>query len=105
MTGLDLCVLDEDHRPVPTQDIAAWARQDRRVALTVVGDYRVSTVFLGLDHGWGETPQWFETMVFGLGSARAQSDGTWRYATWEEALIGHDVAVTLISHDARVSRG
>ena len=61
---------------------------DRRVALTEMDDYEVSTVFLGFDHGWGEgDPVLFETMVFG-----AEGDaliGTMRYSTWGEAEKGH----------------
>ena len=46
----------------------------------------VSTVFLGVDHSFGEGPSiLFETMVFG---------GNWdlgqrRYSTWDEAEKGH----------------
>lgn len=44
------------HEPVPADDLLAWATWfegsvgERRVAETTVGDARVSTVFLGLDH-------------------------------------------------------
>ena len=41
--------------PVPEPDILKWARGfeklDRRVGFERIGPYRVSTVFLGLDHG------------------------------------------------------
>jgi len=93
--NIGLYVLDGRHRPVPAKDIYEWGQQDRRVALTKVGSYyEVSTVFLGIDHGFGSTPMWFETMVFG--PEGAQSDMQWRYTTWEEALLGHEVAVTLV---------
>ena len=68
----------------------AWMQTaDRRVARNRVGDFVVSTVFLGLDHGWNsKVPILFETMVFceddGGGGDRMQ-----RYATWEEAEAGH----------------
>ena len=47
----------------------------------------ISTVFLGLDHGFGETdkPILFETMVFG---GKYDNRG-WRYASYGEAKQGH----------------
>lgn len=61
----------KDGIPTPERDPIAWARwfetADRRVALTRVGEYTVSTVFLGLDHsapflllgvGWYKWATW-----------------------------------------------
>jgi hypothetical protein len=54
------------------------------------GTIHVSTVFLGIDHGFGEAaPVLFETMVFG-GELDLFQD---RYATWNEAVAGHRLAV------------
>lgn len=54
----------------------------------------ISTVFLGIDHGFGNTekPILFETMIFG-----GKYDG-WqrRYSTPEEARTGHDTAVKMV---------
>jgi hypothetical protein len=76
--------------PVPA-DLYTWGRwfedmSNRRVAESYVGDVRISTVFLGLDHspGFGP-PELFETMVFG----GPLDDETVRYSTWEAALDGH----------------
>lgn len=68
----------------------------RRVAYTELGGYRVSTVWLGLDHRFlGEGPPLiFETMVFGPDGA--EDLDCHRYATKEEAQAGHDELVTLI---------
>jgi hypothetical protein len=63
--------------PVPCTDLLEWAHWFesgvRRVGETVVGDWRVSTVFLGLDHNYGrilgrseDQPILFETMIFYL---------------------------------------
>lgn len=71
-------------------DILAWARwmenADRRVAITAQGDTEVSTVFLGVNHQFGDGPPLiFETMVFG-----GDYDGECcRYSTWEQAEGGH----------------
>lgn len=59
---------------------------DRRVGNTVVDDVTVSTVYLGLDHRYGEgAPLIFETMVFG-GKWDQELD---RYSTEEQAMRGH----------------
>jgi hypothetical protein len=58
-----------------------------RVAEDTVGDYWVSTVFLGLDHSWGRgDPVLFETMVF----VEGESADMKRYCTWAEAMAGHE---------------
>lgn len=84
-----------DKTVVPEPDLLTWGRwletADRQVANTLVGDVRVSTVFLGLDHSFGDDrpPILFETMVFG-GSLEDEMD---RYATWDEAEKGHAAMV------------
>ena len=80
----------DGHKVVRCENLLEWAHwfetADRCVKLTVQGDVWVSTVFLGLDHGWGEGPPVvFETMVFNPGSSDME-----RYCTWEEAEEGHD---------------
>ncbi|MCB1712828.1 MAG: hypothetical protein KDH96_10220 [Candidatus Riesia sp.] len=82
---------------VPVDDLLKWAEefetQDRRVRLTKLpGGYRVSTVFLGIDHQWGDGPPLvFETMVFGpKGWGEMDMD---RYSTWDEAVSGHKAMV------------
>lgn len=61
-----------------------------------VGEYEVSTVFLGLDHSFGLGPRLlFETMVF---PKHGQSGHEWmdRYPTWDAAAKGHaDVVARL----------
>ena len=76
-------------KPVPV-DLMTWGKwyekAHRSVAKTKNGGITVSTVFLGLDHQWGDGPPLlFETMVFG-GEFNGEMD---RYSTWEEAEIGH----------------
>lgn len=56
--------------------------------------HRISTVFLGLDHGFvrrGDLPVVFETAVFNYTErgAEMETDIEDRYRTWDEALIGH----------------
>jgi hypothetical protein len=52
----------------------------------------ISTVWLGMDHGFGGDKEIFETMVFG-GNLRGHQR---RYATELEALTGHNEVVELV---------
>lgn len=84
--------------PVPCHDLLAWASwfetADRTVAQETIGESKVSTVFLGLDHAFGgAAPVLFETMVFG----GPLSDETDRYSTWDEAESGHKKMVERVS--------
>lgn len=106
-------ILDDDNRVVAIEDILVWAewweearRQNRNVvAQTQIRDGAwVSTVFIGLDMGFNELrPIVFETMAFTARSEvrwselrQAEVDGvgeeldTARYATWNEAVMGHE---------------
>ena len=63
------------------------------VGQTVVGEAHISTVFLGMDHNFlGPTPKIFETMILG----GRYDEWQWRYATWDEAVAGHEYAVRLV---------
>jgi hypothetical protein len=82
-----------DGREPVACDMMTWARwferADRHVRQTLQGDVTISTVFLGLDHGYldPDRPVLFETMVFGAGD---DWDNQERYCTWGEAEAGHD---------------
>jgi hypothetical protein len=85
----------EGHEVVPCRTMreAVTALEGPRHVSDVLlrhGRVRVSTVFLGLDHGHGypgheQTPVVFETMVFTGTRSLAQE----RYCTWAEAEAGH----------------
>lgn len=83
-------VLNEQHEAVKEPDISRWAEwfesADRTVARDSVGPTVISTVFLGIDYGFGlGRPLLFETMIFGS----SLFDSCWRYSTWDEAVAGH----------------
>jgi len=63
----------------------------RRVCFTRLDKYEVSTVFLGLDHGYGfhGKPILFETMVFGPALEQYQT----RCENYSEAIGMHTEAV------------
>lgn len=81
----------EGHEPVRCHSLFEWAKwfetAERHVGKTIVAiDIKVSTVFLGLDHQYGDgEPILFETMVFG-GKHDQEME---RYSTWEQAEEGH----------------
>lgn len=103
-------ILDADHHPVKATKLLDWARwcadfDNRRVATDRTKFFEVSTVFLGVDHsfGKGRPPLLFETMVFErqrkvkeifgrLMSVREDVD-QWRYASWDDALTGHQAVL------------
>lgn len=86
----------KDKKVVPVNSIEKWVtakRTNRHVGDDSIGGIRISTVFLGLDHSFGdERPQWFETMIFG----GLHDEYCERYETWEEAEAGHKRAVEMV---------
>lgn len=101
--------LNEDHTYRPCT-LLEWSNQlqvmnsngTKHVADDDVKGYRVSTVWLGLDHNhFGlldeGRPHVFETMVFKKGDSIDLF--TRRYTTWEEAEKGHSIIYDLILND------
>lgn len=71
-----------------------FEKADRTVDKTEIGDARVSTVFIGLDHSWdGGRPLLFETMVFGGPLDEEQE----RCSTWDEAVQQHAAMVARVT--------
>ena len=86
------------------QQMENWKRSEydwdemKRVALEEHDDVRVSTVFLGMNHNYGDGPPLlFETMIFG----GEHDDKQWRYTTEAQALEGHKAAVVLAFDDGQ----
>jgi hypothetical protein len=88
--------------PIPVEDTLEWARwfenahDERIVAQEYIGEYWVSTVFLGLDHSFGSGPPLlFETMIFHAERDEKGRKGPvddapmYRAPTWEMALEYH----------------
>ena len=92
---------DREGKPI---DVNGWAYLHgiddyRRVAEDTIGSYWVSTVWLGIDHSWGEGPPLiFETMVFPVadGEPHLMDIDCERYTTENEAIEGHARFVTLL---------
>ena len=92
---MDLYILDDDGNVREATDglaLAKWRENaNARVALDHVGDVRISTVFLAIDHAYrvGSKPILWETMVFG------GDDDEWQqqYSSKADAQAGHDDVV------------
>jgi hypothetical protein len=87
-----------ENRQIIPCTLTEWATWDPEHAKRIIGRHEtethlVSTVFLGLDHGWiGLRPVWFETMIFDktqLGDVIYEE----RYSTLDEAEQGHQAAI------------
>lgn len=96
-----------DKKVIEEPDLLRWARwfesNDRRVRFTYLNRRKgiyVSTVFLGMDHGFTKK-LWFESMVFGTSLDQKAMQ---RYATYREAELGHE-KVVFQARQARQIRG
>lgn len=114
---LGMYILDQNGKPILCEDTLAWAEwydtADRVVAKTKIGIYEVSTVFLGLDHGFHRlmnpelSPVLWETMVFGEEvyvelldrMVRKSLDRMDRYTSLEEAKAGHKKMVEWVKEN------
>ena len=94
-----LYILNDAGDPVPEPDTITWGnwleaamREGRKhVGIDTIGPYRVSTVFLALDHNFGDGPPiLWETMIFGICGKECFCE---RYSSKAEALAGHARAV------------
>lgn len=71
------------------------AQHSRQIAEEYIGDVRVSTVFLGIDHNFGEgRPVLWETMIFNGPDEIDESQ--WRARSHDEALENHEEAILLV---------
>lgn len=98
-------------RPVECRTLGEWVRgygsslRDRTVAETECADlgYVVSTIFLGIDRGWGLWPRpiLFETMIHSIDDNPRFLGYQTRYATRAQAMRGHDMAVAWLRAGGR----
>ena len=82
----------DGHIAMPVDDIMEWARwfakADRIVRRDVISGVIISTVFLGIDHNFGDDglPILYKTMIFG----GDHNEDQYRYSTYDEAVAGHE---------------
>lgn len=91
-------ILDENNKPVAST-IAGYHEwpgyYNSNVGKTKINkEELVSTVFLGLDHSYGDSkePTLWETMIFGGEHDQYQR----RYTSYDDAVIGHEMVVNMV---------
>lgn len=102
--GNDKYILNEAGEPVLEPDLLKWAEWfenfDNRALANdnIFGWARVSTVFLGLDHRFGDGPPvLWETMIFPANDSGGGIErNSWRYTSRQEALEGHQKVLELV---------
>jgi hypothetical protein len=102
-------MLDANHNviyPESREQWSEWMFGDRlkvgvgRIGYETINGWKISTIFLGINHGFTGPDRWFETMIFLDEDAPAPLEDderlkAWRenqqtrYATWAEAEKGH----------------
>lgn len=101
--------LDENKNAIPCST-KEWGEQreemsknnTKHVAEETIGDYWISTVWLGLDHQWHDygAPLIYETMVF-ESKNKAYEIYCKRYSTWNQAEEGHKKAVEWVKNGCK----
>jgi len=78
----------------------------RKIGDTDVGDYHISTVWIGLNHNiFSETEILiFETMIFCKDEEDYLHQWMERYGTLEEAELGHEIAIELARKKDEIKR-
>lgn len=91
-------ILDDDKNPVACsiEESREFARDysNKVVKQEQVGDYWVSTIFLGINHAFGRgAPLLFESMAFKEDETIGRDVDQERYYTYQEAEEGHEAMV------------
>lgn len=91
-------MFDRDGKPIDSEEFdRLFSDMDyRRVGETIIGDIKISTVWLGVNHNFGSEgpPLIFESMIFGGNDDLNECQ--WRYPTFAEAMIGHCKLIKLV---------
>jgi hypothetical protein len=94
-------ILDKKTGEIKTVSMFEWSAwfedvENRRIEVTEEDDFRVSTVFIGIDHSYGIGDQalLYETCV--LEGPPTVQGKLYRYATMSEAKAGHWAIVGLL---------
>lgn len=93
---MDEVFYDRDGKTI---DLITWSElhsnmEYRVVEQSIIGDYLVSTVWLGIDHSFGDGPlKIFETMIFKKDDDEMQDLYCVRYSTDLDAVTGHAEAI------------
>ncbi len=98
-------ILDADGKtaiPSTSEEYYMWHGRHKHQMMMEGDRVRVSTVFLGLNHNFGDgLPILWETMIFGGEHSEYQE----RYSTYEEAVEGHARAVKMAHEGSQIKPG
>jgi hypothetical protein len=84
---------DGEYKKLATEEVVEYAKKHKVVQQDNVGELFISTVWLGLDHGWGKgEPLIYETMIF---NADFEELFCMRYSRWNKAINIHVRVVAL----------
>lgn len=97
-------ILNNTVVPCTMMEWAEFFESQRLVASDHIEGAHVSTIFIGLNHGFGGRPLWFETMVFSLTMHDRKTELQWRYETLAEAKEGHARAIAWVHEHIEVMR-
>ena len=95
----DWYVLDENNKAIKSsvEHWTEWSQKNptrKVIGKTKIGDDLISTVFLGLEHGyWPDLNILWETMVFGQSCNDQYQE---RYSSHERAVEGHERIVRAV---------
>lgn len=103
----DYYILDENKNAIPCS-VDDWIEQreqmrktkTKHVADEMIGHFRISTVWVGLNHNLGKNgePLLFETMVFDQNGDDIYCAHYW---TWQQAEEGHKKAIQWVKDGCR----
>ena len=93
-----------DVTPIDISELSSIFEQEfdnRIVGYDEIGKYRISTVFLSIDHQlFKGPPLLFETMIFGDDEEEPQV----RYSTWKKANKAHRTAVAILKRGGSLDK-
>lgn len=98
---------DRDGNPI---DVLIWGKlfEDmdyKIIALTEIGPYEISTVWVGLDRNWlSDKLAIFETIIFCKDEQDKLHHYEETYATKEEALEGHQLIIEMTKVQIRLNQ-
>lgn len=97
--------LNEDHtyRPCGLNEWAEQFETIRQVADDIINNFRVSTVWVGINVNFGEGPPLlFETMIFKPNGEEIYCEKhNTKYSTWDQAIEGHQEAINWVKNGCK----
>ena len=90
---------DGVYEEIDLEDYAEYIKEHKVIQQDKVGHLFISTVWLGLDHGYGdEEPQIYETMIFDNNEESPSYPDQYqvRYSRWKSALKNHRRILELV---------